>query len=454
MRISELERIGRIAAAFEARMQDLGNITVAEATDNELLKEARVFLKSVKKEYREDPRVQACAKQLNASRLGVTPEALDASPGFETFAVENILYRYLYIYNDELRIDEESAHVWIKHKGDYVPWRNVRKIVEIPPPPMKEDYPVQRWVYDQYGLINKDMYNWEKVIPFKHGNPADWGHRTFFVFCASRPMGPALAGLHSWFRIMRSDGTIYSIGKYRPEKQKLTDHLKQPFRVKRGYIMCPDVSEFYPMPVKETRIEITEEQADTIIAAVEERKRNEENEHFHNLLRNCTVFDNEMAELAGVRLPTRQRIWRVITPDWFQRFIDAIDPYTPRFIHNFFDRMTAFFINLIGYVFLGATQVDASLSEGDALPHITCFSDLFDPEKASIHHPDTLTDLIHKIDTWREQERRHLETEKRWYEKGRTTENSEEVDLAIAQLDKQLNAVDGAIPDEYRLKHQ
>ncbi|MCB1112930.1 MAG: hypothetical protein KDK72_09785 [Chlamydiia bacterium] len=366
------------AAALEKQLRELeGTLSPAKALEQPVVKETRTLLKKVSVETET---INKCRKIYNAVRLGVTEQTLDASPGFENFATKYCLYNYLKTYNHTLQVDDASNEVWIRCNNEYIPWSQAKSVVS---EHSALQQPSLRWVYGEEGLQDKDLYIWKVPDHFKSTEKTG----TFFFFCACEPEDKGLNGYHTWFCIVYK-GKIYSIGKYRPGKNK--DFINKPLRVQPGYIQSPDVSEFWGTTIYQSDWEkISEEGAEKVLKKIEEIKANEGDFEFHNVNKNCVVFNNEMAELAGakVRLEAKVHAWRVITPQWLQNGVDSIAKVAPCYIRLFAEKITTFVLNIIGVIFLGAAKKDEKLSHTPSLPHINNGRDLWEPETLRIHHP-------------------------------------------------------------------
>lgn len=211
-------------------------------------------------------------------------------------------------------------------------------------------------------------------------------------------------GDHTWLNLKTPDGKIYSTGLYRQGKKEWFDNIKIPLRVKKGYYMSPDMSEFWPGPIQRIPVEITKDDFDVIKKSIEEDKVNEEECVFQIFNGNCTEWVNSKAALIGIKLPTSIHYLRNITPIPLQKVGEVIINCLPDIVLKICMFVVTFFTNLL-QVCLGAFLVDNEVKEkGISVKcHISSFWDMFNQEKLYFHPPRHLgLDIKKEIEEWRE----------------------------------------------------
>jgi hypothetical protein len=404
------EHLSKIAAqlALALHSRPRQDIQLAQRDEKVLL--TRKFLRHIKIE---DPRIAECRKQLLAYKLGVKAEVFDSNPGFQKFAARVHLDRYLMEYQHRLAVEEGSNQVSILASGHYVTWNEASKMMAAFP--LRTHTPNLPWIYGPNGLQNEDMYEWTELKPFKKGNPAEWGHRYIFEFCACCSSSPQKSGDHSWIRLKTPDGDIYSVGLYRPGKENWHGNFHFPFRVKEGYLMQPDVSEFWPCDIYAVPVEITQGQFLEMKRTIEHDKQND-TQTFQLFQSNCVLYTKKIARIAHIDLPTSKSAFRMLTPKSLEPLADGIWKRMPRVAKKICTFVMGFSFNLFQLA-MGAGLVDATVKRKYGSlhqPYIRSFWDLFDYKKTELHHPNTVGQNARKwVREWREGEIAKLEEEKK-----------------------------------------
>ncbi|MDB6081156.1 MAG: hypothetical protein JWO53_428, partial [Chlamydiia bacterium] len=291
--------------------------------------------------------------------------------------------------------------------------------------------PLQRWMYGSKGLQNKNMYEWSELQPYKKGDPATWDHQYIFEYCVCCTDNPNKTGDHTWIRLKTPEGDIYSVGLYRPSKRDWRDNYKFPLRLKKGYLMQPDVSEFWPTDIFKIPVAITKEHFLQMKKMLETDKRNDKLvfQLFH---RNCTLYVAKIAAIAHIKLPTAKLAWHFLTPSLVEKKIEKIALYLPEIVVKIVRVVVGVFLNFF-LLALGATIVDAAVFEknNQQEPHIKNLSDFFDYRKTELNHPNILgKEIAAGIAKWRTSEIARLEKLKI---SGAFKEN-EEVDAEIKRV--------------------
>lgn len=445
-------RLSGIADSLTSTLyhRSLGNM---EAAENSLeVMTAKKFCRKVSRYLAQTPYDNRLKRQLLASRLAIPVEAFEANPGFYEFASKHHLYHYMRHYGHHLMVDPKTYELKILSENEWRAWGEVERVLTVPLDTPKNQ-PKQPWVYGPKGVQNKDMYHWKELSPYKYDDPVKWGNRWILEICACNESSPQKNGDHSWFRLKTPTGEIYSIGLYRPEKSGILDNFNEPFRIKKGHLMQPDLSEAYPCHIHTIQYEINEEIFQKIKWQCEEDKRKDE-ELFQAIGINCTQYVNKIAGIAGLHLPTKKRIWRFLTPKSLENVVDGIAPYIPELIKKVLNVVAAVFINII-LVCLGATKNDPTVLNGGnqpVKPHISSFWDLFDPDKASLHHPHTLGwDVYHSVNKWRCQELKSLKKQLHGLLKHPST-NESESKSKISNINRRMIDILYDVPDKYKKK--
>ncbi len=401
------ESVAIIAEVLAKSLQEAPRaFSVKAALADEKVACARLFLKQEK--HRNDPRIDELQKELLAFKLGLDARCLDlpVNNGFSRFAVNPPLERYLFEYDHSLKVNYMTGEIQILANGCYTPWSQaINSIAQA-----SVAKPYQGWLYGPEGLQNENMYAWKELKPYRKGNPAAWNHQYIFEFCACCSDNPNKTGDHSWIRLKTAEGDIYSVGLYRPGKQGLKDNYNFPLRIKKGYLMQPDVSEFWPMDHFKIPIAITKDEFLQMKRQIEEDKRRDA-ETFQLFHGNCTLYAAKIAKIAHIRLPTAKAVWRFIFPKAVQQGIDALSWYVPESIQKVVNAVVGIFFNFL-QLLLGASLVDheVCLTNTTVQPHIANIWDLFNPAKSNLNHPNTLgKDTRDYIFNWRNQETKRLE---------------------------------------------
>ena len=408
------KRIGRIAKVLSQEISAVPRMEIRAALKNDSLKIARKFLRSINPKLYSEPHVNVCCRQLLAAKFGVDIEVFTNNPGFEEFAFKSHIERYLADYGHEVRVNPGTKEISLMFEGSYQPWSVIKDQVDQLPPPEKNrpDNPRLMWFYGDRGIQKKDMYAWTELKPYKQVVPT-WGNRYLFEFsvCCNPTFG--LEGDHSWLELKTPAGEIYSAGLYRPGKTRALDTFHNPLRVKKGYLMSPDVSNWWPTPIHRIPVEITRNQFLAIKQSIEEDKANETNRHFQLFNGNCQEYVNEKAAIAGIELKSSVFVLRNITPIKIQRAYDKVNRYLPRLVHKIFYYTATILLNTLQWI-LGGSILDKEVREKGikVKPQIRSFRDIFNPKKL-FFHPPRYTGLVlrKEIEAWRQEQIERLPEE-------------------------------------------
>lgn len=383
--------------------------TIAAALSDERAITVKTFLKQEKSST--DPRIEILKKEFLAFKLCIPTDAFDApcNAGFMKFASSPPLERYLFEYRDTLAVDPASLEIQIRAGGRFTPWSQAKNIIAEAPRARLQ----QRWMYGPNGLQNENMYDWTELKPYKKGDPATWNHQYVFEFCVCCSEEPNQTGDHSWVRLKTPEGDIYSVGIYRPGKRDWTDNYKFPFRIKKGHLMQPDVSEFWPMDIFKLPVAITRDEFLQMKKTLEEDKLHDDLT-FQLFQGNCTLYAAKIASIAHIKLPTGKPAWRFIMPTGVERIVNTVSEYIPEIVLKVVRVCVACLLNLITLA-LGASVVDDAVSAVNPgqQAHIASFWDMFDYDKLALHHPNTLgKETLARVSAWRQKEVTRLELQK------------------------------------------
>jgi len=402
--------IDSLSIQLKKSLKKLPLLQFEEIEKTVLVKITRLFLKKFKK-YDLSQETAKLKKQLLATRLSIPTKTFKENSGLYEFASKNFLQYYLKKYGHKIEVDPISNKIKILSEGVMKQWDEIKNIAE-ETPIQSPCAPSQPWKYGSKGVQNEDLYHWNELKPYIFADPSKWNHQWIFEVCTCNENSPQKNGDHSWLRLKTPTGAIYSIGLYRPGKGTgIFSNLKLPLRVKKGYLMQPDLSEFYPCNTNTLEYAINEDIFNEIKAQIEDDKATDE-ELFQVMGKNCTLYVNKIANIAGINLPTEKPIWRVICPKSIEKKIDAMNKYTPNIVRKVVKIVVTIFLNLL-QVILGGGVVDKSLSRNrnnPIKPHINSFIDIFKESKAKIHHPHTLGERVMKeVVEWRKKEIAALE---------------------------------------------
>jgi hypothetical protein len=394
------ERLSREAEAMAARLRVERRLPVWEAQDSPAVLTGRRFFKQLPAIA--DPRMAACRRELLAVKLGISSEVFDHNPGFEKFAADSHMERYLLEYHHQLRVDPKTKKLSILVDGHYLGWDTAHEAMSRFP--RHTGSPLLPWMYGPEGIQNDDMYDWIRMKPYKHANPEEWGRRYVYELVVCCGNTPHKTGDHGWLRLRTPEGDMYSVGLYRPGKRGFSDNWKAPFRIKRGHLMMPDVSEFWPSEIRSVRIGITEAQFHQMIAVIEHDKAQDQLifQLFHS---NCVLWAAHVAHEAGVEVPVGAcSVARLLTPRRFEPLLDKANHVVPAPLVAVAERTAALALNSLQLA-LGAGMVDRDVTAHNGptvRPHIASLREVLDPEKMVLHHPSTFgNDTLREIQKWR-----------------------------------------------------
>lgn len=428
------ECAGRLADLLISNLREAPrHTTIAASLADERTITVKTFLKQEKGST--DSRIELLKKEFLAFELCIPADAFDApcNAGFMKFASSPPLKRYLFEYRDMLQLDPETHEILIRAGGTFTPWSQAKNIIAEAPRARLQ----QRWMYGPNGLQNENMYDWTELKPYKKGDPATWNYQYVFEFCVCCSDTPNQTGDHTWIRLKDPEGNIYSVGIYRPGKRDWTDNYKLPFRIKKGHLMQPDVSEFWPMDIFKIPVAITRDEFLQMKKALEDDKLHDDLT-FQLFQGNCTLYAAKIASIAHIKLPTGKPAWHFIMPNIVISVVNTASEYIPEIILKVIRVCAACILNLIALV-LGASVVDAAVSavNPDQQAHIASFWDFFDYDKLVLHHPNTLgKETFARVSEWRQRQVQRLELQK----EAAAEEEKAGIDAEIARVRLDLPA--------------
>ena len=362
------ERNGRIAEVIAHCLKNSPRLSIKDAEKELAVVTGRLFFKQIGNKYDQDVRIAECRKELLAAKLGIVSEVFDKNAGFQSYAEKAHLERYLLTYKHGLQVDKSTLKLKIRHHGFMKDWHDVHEAWQIESQitssiisSKSSNMPKQPWLYGENGVQAQDMYDWSELKPFRTCDPINWGNQYIFEFCAITADSPRKNGDHSWFRLKTPSGDIYSIGLYRPGKSDWLDNLNFPLRIKKGTLMQPDVSEFWPGKIETISIAITKAEFEEMKQTVENDKKND-GLTFQLFQNNCTLYCKKIAAIAKIDLPTKECVLRIIMPQLIQRIFDKVWSILPALIQKIILVIAAFFVN-ITQLLLGASIVDSTVTQ-------------------------------------------------------------------------------------------
>lgn len=398
-------RLSGLAFTVAKVLEVQQRVSIAEAAESKDLQRARNILKKLRVKIPSSPDIQQLKREITAAKLGISATTLECNQGLQEFAEKYHLERYLLGYQHTLQVDQANQKVSLLKEGCFQPWEQIHEDVKKWTQP-KRSPPHWTWVYGEEGVQHKDFYDWTELKPFMKGNPADWDHQYVFEFCACQNPNSIKNGNHSWLRLKSPNGDIYSIGLYRPEKMGLMDNLKTPFRIKPGFLMQPDVSEFWDFPISTVNFKISEESFLKIKQSIEADKKNEDTvfQLFNN---NCLLYSKKLAKIAGVDLPTGENVLNLISPPGLKNRVAAFMEKLPTVVQKVCSFVVTVFANLL-QIALGGCRIDKDLNPQQkkrAVPHFQSIRELGDSKKLELHHPTAISfKVLPAIQAWRQQE--------------------------------------------------
>lgn len=408
---NKYEKQGKTADLLSLKLQNTARCTLQEAQKHPLSLETKKFLKKVTKNHPEDPRIAKCRQQFLAFKLGVESSTLEASinKGFEHFASNPPLERYLLVYNHTLKINPETQEIHLLVNGEWQPWNKAVEFLGDPLP--KQSDGIVPWLYGPEGIQKKNLFDWKELKPFKKEDPAAWNNQYIFEVCSDCSDHPKISGDHCWMRLRTPEGDVYSVGLY-PKSWRSNNPIP-PMTVQCATLMQPDVAEFLSPPIRSLSVAITKEQFESIKATIEADK-NDDKLLFQAAQVNCLCYVKKVGALANINLPTESCPWRPLVNNRIRKVLDCINPKLPRIIPKIAEAFLTPFLNTL-QVAGGGRLVDKKVTEQGipCHPQIRSIFDVFKPSKARLHHPHTIGHYIRaEVTSWRKQETKRLEAEK------------------------------------------
>lgn len=353
-------------------------------------KEVRTFLRSVPKGIATQPLCQLRENYV-AQKLKISVSALLNNPGFLEFAEKYHIDRYLEIYNVQLVVC--NLQIFFPCETLWTPALENTLVISRPSPSIP-------WIFGPFGMQQgKDFYHWTEPQLFRQEKGHSWGNRYIFEVCANAGDALRFSGDHSWLRLKKPDGAVYSVGLYRPGKAgNSQENLNFPLKIKKGYFMSPDISEFWPEKIYSLEIEITEIAFGVIWNSIIYDKGSEKTRGFQLIGMNCLAWTLSKLNLAGYTLPTQVIAFRALLPVARQRVADRVYAALPAVVQKIVRLHFALHTNFLQLI-LGSWKRHPTLA---IRPHIASIGDFFSTQKALMHPPGYFAHFVlPEIGAWR-----------------------------------------------------
>ncbi len=403
------------------------------------------------KSYSKHAEFDRCQKELLSFRLNIKSESLDdrINPGFYTFAKDYFLYNSLSAHNHTLKYDECTHEIQIKYRGEYIPWSQAKVILDRFFEQNKATHcdndPLKLSFYGRKGIQNKNRYNWSKPKPFLKGDTDTFathfikdplifddeckGYIMELCSSATEKSPRILAGDHSWIRLYEFEktdqkiiGKMYSIGLYRPGKQKgFFENFRAPFRIKKGFLTY-DISEEWGMnnEIRTLAKRISKQAFNNMLQKITDDKQTD-NVIFHLFQHNCDKYISDLAKYDRVQLPTRKHCLETFFYLSHQKSFEKKLESCPKIVQKAVHVIAALFkaiiysltpvFNFLLYL-AGSSLIDKDVqSVPNVRPILLSTSDYFNSEKLHVYSPWILGHTVkEEIDLWREEEFKKIES--------------------------------------------
>lgn len=368
------------------------------------------LLKNEIKAYKADKLAAAeqLTKEILAIRMGVATKVFNvpANDGFQKFAAEYALYQYVGYHGHVVRVDESTQEISLMKEGKYVPWSQMKDEVRT----YYADKSKMRWqsVYGQNGVTNKDSCVWTELEAYKMIENPSWGQKYMFSFRAYKNARSQYFRNHSGLRLLTPEGKIYSVGLYDDVKAARTDFslsfqglchalwnlretldkINSILMTTRGFLMSPDVCEYWPYSVADYSVEITEDEFKSIKASIEADKL-AENLVFQQFYSICVQYVHEKAAIAGKNFDSSTTTSEILVPERIYKPLNAFMKLMPERVQRVCSYIMGVFWNCI-QLLLGSNRWDSKLEERhlvNAKKHFPTIFSILDHTKSNIWHP-------------------------------------------------------------------
>jgi len=269
-------------------------------------------------------------------KSGLDVRALLYNPEESRFIMKAHLDKAAHYWNHEIRFNEEDKTIHVCIEGEYKdihPFVNsvyLKKTPLIPISSISHDFitdnddPFKIWEYmPDRGLTLHNPADWNKLpvtghlsqeeVAYAqkkatlHAKEAENGQYVVeLVSLWKKPKDSALmsglenikSGEHPWIRIIKPDGTFYSVGF------NLGKKILGPGAISKGVFLSPDPREPFARTARiNTGIKINEEQFHSLVHQIEKDQIQEVD--FHFLEQNCTKFLQSVVDMLQVETPQK-----------------------------------------------------------------------------------------------------------------------------------------------------
>ena len=426
----------KTAEFIATALADLPRVPPSTAIHDDICKIGKNLLKNCKELQKNSLPLKELKIQLAAYKLGISKSNLESpnNQGFLEFASNPPLERYLAEFNHELKI-AENGELLILHQNEYISWKKAKEITKTNP---KDPTRFQIWNYGMTGVQNVNAFEFDTLTPYKKEDPKTWNCKYIFELCCCCDDKPRFVGDHTWIRLKTPEGDIYSVGLYRPLNvgKKIPPKL---LRIRKGLLMQPDISEFWPITIHRIPFEITKEQFLKMKAQIEEDKH-QDKQILEAFGKNCTEYAEKIGAIAEINLPLAKPVWKLLTHKYASKKIvttvEFLQPFVPSNLSFVCEKITSFWSSSALSLF-GVRTVDDEVhipNQISVKPKFNSFLDLFNSEKCKMKHPHTVGHEIENL-VWNH---RHAEIEKLIKEKEQKIRNGSSFE-ELKKLDEQIS---------------
>ncbi|MGM0440480.1 MAG: hypothetical protein ACQEP8_05145 [Chlamydiota bacterium] len=192
--------------------------------------------------------------------------------------------------------------------------------------------------YHQEGFVEHDPVNWQELQPYRILEPAECPETPVLeVVTESDPHKAVLAGSHSWIRLIKPSGEVYSVGFFPDQKFFPLDGVNCGYakiaETVKAKMVNTDVTEWVPSKKPENRtvlpLSITEDQFDKVFNHIHHMQSSRHNMLFNFTNKNCTAWVSEILSLVGEDVKPTVKLHEMLLPASINRLLNKVDDKTP-----------------------------------------------------------------------------------------------------------------------------
>jgi len=336
-------------------------------------------------------------------------DAFILHPADVDFVMKGNIDKQMGRHNDHLQIDPVTKHIMFKCDGVYQTADKIQEFLKIDGcKVVRKDNGARYFYRYDRGLTQFDPEVWDKLPIFEHKD-----HRKTQDFRVE-VMSVVGKENHTWIRLKDPQGNIRIPGFFWKDGEeikylKLCESMQGAFKVGdiHEYQYAAEFADF-----KKTKIQLTQQQHDQLIADIETMQRDPDQKTFNVVNSNCSSKVRELLGKIGINIESKGTVAEVFLGQSAGKGFLKVNFPPIKWIKAAGDSILSILRNLLMYILGGGRNKE---QKGFCAPRhnptdraFPSFFDIFKPKQGLFDHPKKVRQWQQKIDAKREEEKRQI----------------------------------------------